>query len=79
MNLSEKRLLTYREAAEYLSLSVTTFRRCVAPLLTRISPGDTKRVAWDREELDRYVNRITGKANHFDKNVNPLDELLNNG
>lgn len=48
-------------AAAYLDLSVTTFHRTVAPQLqsVQLTPG---RVAWLREDLDRWVDARAGRV-----------------
>jgi predicted DNA-binding transcriptional regulator AlpA len=49
------RALREDEAAYYVGLSATTFRREVVPAVApvRVSPG---RIAWLREDLDRWLD-----------------------
>jgi hypothetical protein len=61
----DQRVLTTREAAEYLRVSIKTFMTVHAPHLHPIpsSTSSSKRrhLRWDRRELDSYIDRLTGR------------------
>ena len=56
-----RRILNMREAAAYLSMSVTTSRECVAPKVPGIKLMH-KRMSYDVEELNTFINRMAGKV-----------------
>lgn len=56
-----RRILNMKEAAAYLGMSVTTFRECVAPRVTGIRIM-SRRVSYDVEELNGFIDRMAGKV-----------------
>ena len=58
-----KRILNMKEAASYLGMSVTTFRECVAPKIQSLKLMP-RRVSYDVEELNAFIDRAAGKTEH---------------
>ena len=53
------RLLSDKEAAEYMGIGLTMFRT-IAPRLPRLRAG--RRVLYDRFALDQYINQFSAGA-----------------
>lgn len=62
-----RRILNMKEAAAYLGMSVTTFRECVAPRVTGIRIM-SRRVSYDVEELNGFIDRMAGKVSASTEN-----------
>lgn len=73
--MSEARLLTAKEVADYLNVSVPTVRRMSdrkeLPAPIRLSD---RVVRWDRTQLDAYLDRFSGSMGYDDP-----DEVLARG
>lgn len=77
--MPEKRLYTYREAADYLAMSESSFRTAVAPHCRKLHPVPG-RVAWPKEDLDAWVDGLLGTKRENIPTpslpVNPLDRFV---
>ena len=77
--MRDKRLYTYREAADYLAISESSFRTAVAPHCRKLSPVPG-RVAWAREDLDAWVDGLLGTKRQSIPApalpTNPLDRFV---
>jgi len=77
--MRDKRLYTYREAADYLAISEAVFRTTVAPHCRKLNPVPG-RVVWAREDLDAWVDGLLGISRHTITApalpVNPLDRFV---
>ena len=72
------RLMNNEQAAAYCGLSVGSFRTAVAPYCRKLNPV-SGRVAWLRDDLDCWINKLAGvesvKDIQQEKKLNPLDML----
>ena len=75
-----RRLFSTEAAAEYLSLSTSSFRTAVAPHCRKLHPVPG-RVVWDRLDLDAWADGLSGRKTKNDAAIpaaisNPLDRFL---
>lgn len=78
--MSERRLFSTEAAAEYLSLSTSSFRTAVAPHCRKLHPVPG-RVVWDRLDLDAWADGLSGRKPQLETVApgvmpNPLDRFL---
>lgn len=83
MSRIQPRLMRTEDAAEYCGgLSVSSFMKDVAPHCRKLNPSG-RRVAWDRHDLDAWIDWLaglqpqpSGDAEPQPKRANPLEALI---
>lgn len=75
-----KRLFTVKEASTYLNLSIEYFMKLVKAMALPqpIKHPDVKKRLWDKQDLDRYIEKRKGCSDFQSQSINLFREKLAN-